>query len=138
MANIKDTDAIYDPEFEEILSSMGWNKTKAGYYISRSRPAKFMHRFIWEHVHGELPKELDHINRKRHDNRLCNLRPASRELNTLNNGGVNVHRRVRGNNCWQTNLGRSSSLHQKSYALFCHAFIDVQKVKRRILRERST
>ena len=33
------------------------------------------HRFIWECFNGIIPdgKEIDHINNKRDDNRLCNL-----------------------------------------------------------------
>lgn len=43
------------------------------------------HRLAWLYVHGELPKQwLDHINRNRSDNRICNLRLASPTLNAQN------------------------------------------------------
>lgn len=43
------------------------------------------HRIIWLHVHGELPTgEIDHINQVKHDNRLANLRLASRSEQQLN------------------------------------------------------
>ena len=36
------------------------------------------HRLAWLYVHGELVPELDHANGVRSDNRLDNLRPATR------------------------------------------------------------
>ncbi len=43
------------------------------------------HRIAWLLATGEWPKEeLDHINRNRSDNRLCNLREATRLENSLN------------------------------------------------------
>jgi HNH endonuclease/AP2 domain len=50
------------------------------------------HRLAWLIVHGDLPKgELDHINGIRSDNRLINLRPATRQQNGMNmkNSGRN-------------------------------------------------
>ncbi len=45
------------------------------------------HRLVWLYVHGAFPeKEIDHINRVKHDNRLDNLRDADRFLNTQNTG----------------------------------------------------
>ena len=45
------------------------------------------HRVIWAIVHGAWPGEdLDHINGERGDNRLTNLRPASRSENLCNRG----------------------------------------------------
>jgi len=45
----------------------------------------YVHRLIWLHVYGRWPiKEIDHINGIRDDNRLINLREASRHQNSLN------------------------------------------------------
>jgi HNH endonuclease len=43
-----------------------------------------IHRLAWLFVHGTWPREIDHVNRIRDDNRLSNLRSASRSLNALN------------------------------------------------------
>lgn len=44
-------------------------------------------RLAWFFVHGKWPKdEIDHINRCRDDNRLSNLRTATRQQNTWNSG----------------------------------------------------
>lgn len=42
------------------------------------------HRIAWLIVYGTLPDEIDHINRDRRDNRIANLRPATRQLNAQN------------------------------------------------------
>lgn len=42
------------------------------------------HRLAWFYVHGSWPKELDHINRDRSDNRMVNLRLATRSQNNMN------------------------------------------------------
>lgn len=43
------------------------------------------HRLAWLYVHGHWPKEqIDHKNRCRDDNRLCNLRSATRSQNGAN------------------------------------------------------
>ena len=42
------------------------------------------HRLIWLYVYGEMPKEIDHINGDRQDNRLENLRSVTRSQNQFN------------------------------------------------------
>ncbi len=46
------------------------------------------HRIAWIYMHGYLPKFIDHKNRDRKDNRICNLRIASR---TENNRNKKIH-----------------------------------------------
>lgn len=46
-----------------------------------------MHQLIWLYHFGVIPKELDHKNRDRQDNRIENLRIADRELQRLNSSG---------------------------------------------------
>jgi hypothetical protein len=62
-------------------------KTDHGYYVTGINKKRFrLHRIIWELHFGEIPKgyEIDHINMDRSDNRICNLRLASRTENNLN------------------------------------------------------
>jgi len=43
------------------------------------------HRLAWLYVHGYFPEsEIDHINRDRADNRICNLREVSHVCNRRN------------------------------------------------------
>jgi hypothetical protein len=44
----------------------------------------FAHRIIWAMQHGRWPKEVDHINRDKSDNRLVNLRETTRSHNLAN------------------------------------------------------
>lgn len=44
-----------------------------------------VHRMAWIHANGAIEMEMiDHINGDRTDNRLCNLRQATRSINTQN------------------------------------------------------
>lgn len=67
-----------------------------GYVVIRiDRKNYKAHRLAWLYLHGNLPpKQLDHINRDRSDNRICNLRLATsaennqnRSLSTKNTSG---------------------------------------------------
>ncbi|MFN7224435.1 MAG: HNH endonuclease [Paracoccaceae bacterium] len=52
------------------------------------------HRVAWAITHDEWPDQIDHINRIKTDNRLCNLRPVSPMVNSLNR--PNLPGRLRG------------------------------------------
>lgn len=89
----------YDPETGFVMR----NGKRVGYLNGRGyrevcgNYIKVMeHRLAWRLYHGDWPtKEIDHINRCRADNRICNLRHASRfengsnrKLNSNNKSGV--------------------------------------------------
>lgn len=60
--------------------------SEEGYLVIRLNGFLYKaHRLAWLYVHGSMPTEwLDHINRNRFDNRICNLRLASATLNAQN------------------------------------------------------
>ena len=63
-----------------------------GYVIACiSKKTHYVHRLIWVYMHGRIDKNMviDHINGKRSDNRLCNLRMVTYKENSLNQ---NYHR----------------------------------------------
>ncbi len=56
-------------------------------HIKVDRKSYYAQRIVWLYVHGEFPdKDIDHINRDKKDNRLENLRLATRGENIMNRG----------------------------------------------------
>ena len=61
-------------------------KNGDGYRVVRVKDRMYLvHRLAWVLTHGEWPEaDIDHINGVRLDNRIANLRPATRSLNNAN------------------------------------------------------
>ena len=66
----------------------GWidDKGTRGGYVRIALPNKqyLAHRLAWLYVHGVMPECIDHINRVRTDNRICNLKVATLSDNARN------------------------------------------------------
>lgn len=68
------------------FSRVGW-VNDSGYLITTIAGKKFrVHHIVWAMHFGCIPdgQEIDHINRVRHDNRIENLRLATRHEQNLN------------------------------------------------------
>jgi hypothetical protein len=62
-------------------------KTKSGYiHILINKKSYKAHRLAWIFLYGNIPDEMeiDHINGIRDDNKICNLRLATRSQNGFN------------------------------------------------------
>ena len=61
------------------LSNTGYIAIRADQFVYQA------HRLAWLYIYGVWPKHfIDHKNRIRHDNRLCNLREACAVMNAQN------------------------------------------------------
>lgn len=70
-----------DSIFFDKVNKHQWRNDGKGYCTMQiGRKTYLLHRFIFENP----PAEIDHINRNKLDNRLCNLREASRSQNGAN------------------------------------------------------
>lgn len=85
----------YDPETGIFVCRVSRRRARAGdvaghishgyVAIPIERRIYLAHRLAWLYVHGVWPSgEIDHINRIRSDNRMCNLRDATRAENAQN------------------------------------------------------
>lgn len=81
------------------------------------------HRLAWFLSYGYWPDgDVDHINRNRSDNRLCNLRLLQRSSNLLNMETPLLKGIYRDNERgkWRVRLGRSGAM--KRFTTFCEAY----------------
>ena len=98
---LRDKGWTYNPETGEIFNSRGKvcnNLNKDGYVqcrISIYQKGKQVeayvlrgHHFAWYWINGNVEiNEIDHINRNRADNRICNLRNVTHQQNLWNSKG---------------------------------------------------
>ena len=110
----------YDAESGMLIWRFGngrnvkpWQEVKAknvhGYYTAKIHGKSYLaHRLAWLYVHGSFPnKYIDHKNRIRNDNRLCNLRDVNTTDNAQNislpnhntSGQIGVSW-IKSHNCW--------------------------------------
>ena len=73
-----------DPEFLDEVGKFHWRKNSKGYWYKKRGGFCFLSRFVWGLKHSEVPPLLDHKDRNPSNNRLDNLRPATRSLNSRN------------------------------------------------------
>lgn len=68
------------------IGEIAGNTHHSGYRRIRINDREYRaHRLAWFYVYGEWPNDaVDHINRKRDDNRIANLREATRNENLQN------------------------------------------------------
>lgn len=102
----KQRDASWFPTERAMAQWNGANAGKAAFtslaavgYLRGSLLGKqrYAHRVLWKIAYGTEPELIDHINQIKTDNRLSNLREATKSLNALNvtrhpGAGITKHR----------------------------------------------
>jgi hypothetical protein len=94
------------------IGSIAGTKHNAGYIHIRVNCKQYLaHRLAWLYEYGEFTEFLDHVNGIRNDNRIENLRVATRGENNCNKKmpkhntsgfkGVSWHKK---NKSWQTSI----------------------------------
>ncbi|CCI88514.1 phage-associated homing endonuclease [Yersinia phage phiR2-01] len=94
----------------------------SGYIVMQVRSTKYYaHILAFYITHGYIPKEVDHDNRIRHDNRAINLLASDRFSNGKNVGahkdnklGIkNIHQKASGS--YQVQIARKGVKHTKTF-----------------------
>jgi len=105
---LKSKGFTYDPEIGKVYGSKGRelkSKDTEGYcIISLKGSVVKVHHFAWYMIYGNVDfDELDHKNRNRSDNRICNLRLGNRNIQTQNRNakGYGWHKAT---NKWQPQI----------------------------------
>jgi hypothetical protein len=86
---------IVDEHLKQSVKSHRWSLSRKGYLRSTfsvsgtARRNWFVHQYVWFIANGKVPRQLDHINGNRLDNRLENLREANDFVNGQNKHVVN-------------------------------------------------
>lgn len=84
-----------DPETGTVYGAagtpIGYTDPNGGYVRVSSGGHQYAHRLIYATCHGSIPEghHIDHLNGRRHDNRLCNLEavtPAENAARALERG----------------------------------------------------
>jgi len=99
-------------------------KHSVGYIMIRVFDKPYSaHRLVWLYVYGYFPKEMDHINHDRTDNRIINLREVTRLQNTrnkrllkTNTSGVTGVYRIKDKDRYRVSIG----VNGKSIHISCH------------------
>jgi hypothetical protein len=63
---------------------LGWKQVNRYLMIVLGRRKYYAHRLAWFYMFGKWPREIDHIDRDRTNNRIANLREVTRRQNNLN------------------------------------------------------
>ena len=80
---------VIHPNKQYLLAKPAGSMHVTGYrHVTWLNKPMKAHRLIFLMHHGYLPKEVDHINGDRADNRVENLRPANRSENQCNRGAL--------------------------------------------------
>jgi hypothetical protein len=67
------------------VGDVAGSKNSQGYIVIGADGKHYKaHRLAWLYHYGEIPKEIDHANLDKSDNRISNLRPATRSQNRSN------------------------------------------------------
>jgi len=91
----KRTPDMFQSAKRPTVTCNSWNAKHAGKPVSYNSvrgyrrfkvgpDQQLAHRVAWKIVHGNEPPEVDHINGNRGDNRIANLRAATKEQNQRN------------------------------------------------------
>lgn len=75
----------YCAQRKDLVGKRAGNPNNRGYRAIRICSVTFLeHRLAWWMVHGVMPDFIDHINGVKDDNRINNLRPATKQQNNVN------------------------------------------------------
>jgi hypothetical protein len=126
----------FDKNLYDEISKYKWFSDRQGYVVRKDAETNkriSMHRYVMG-ILGDSSKIVDHLNRNKSDNRLCNLRlvddsknEMNKEIRSNNTSGVKGVSKKR--NSWTSEIKINDIKHRKVFKIFDDA------VKNRIILE---
>ena len=111
----------------------GWVKPDTGYHCVHLEGKQYKtHRLIFLLLKGYLPKLIDHINRDKLDNRIENLREASKSENMLNSD-----RSEYGGVCFDSSRGKWKAYTKKNGKQSFLGRFDTEEEALRVVQKRK-
>jgi hypothetical protein len=101
-----------NPETGEVFGIRGKViKTKSIYtqislYCNNKIYRLYAHQFIWYDVHKQVVEQIDHLNGKKHDNRIENLRSVTNQQNQWNKINAKGYYYNKRDKVWQSQIKR--------------------------------
>jgi len=100
----KESGKIFSRFNNEITCRYSTGYIKICFNLNKKRYYLTGHCFGFYYTYKILPKEIDHKNRIRHDNRIINLRKSTRSKNNWNRGDVKGYSLHKKSNKWISNI----------------------------------
>jgi HNH endonuclease len=123
------------PSLRTNIGDQAGTLNSGGYIQVKYKGKKLLtHRIIFQMHFGFFPKEIDHINRIKTDNRIENLRECTRSENNKNKGMQKNNKSGAKNICWHKQTKKWQLQYNKKY---CGLYNTLDEAKKALEKQQN-